>query len=448
MEFEEDLYTEIFSALRHPIRRRILRSLGSDRRTYTEMLNDLGVDTGLLNYHLEHLGSLIRKEEDGSYALSDFGVAALGLTARIEDPRERRDEINLLGHRLPRTPIVLIVVAALLTSNLFLWNSLSDYRWWYGYRFDHGVHEVNQWYLVFSHKLDLSLVDDVLIFEELEGVHDSLDGLLSAVIGVEPLDRNHHEMWGRTLESLGYVSELVEDLRVDSHEGAIVLDDGDRERLTRISAIVNDYYEILFPYDYSRGNPWRRANGTRMDVALEKLDELQASVAKGWLVLLKPHVDWVSPERQAERMLVEAVGRRYFETWFTFLRVEYNLDTPSEWLTVVSYRYRLTASHYTGFERVRFYFDKMNQFIRSDKMPSPGNLMPFNVSREEAIETALAEAPGEYDQIDADIDWGVVRKYGFNESRYVWLVDFHHPEGGFTAVLVDPYSGEVLDVSR
>lgn len=91
MEFEEDLYTEIFSALKHPIRRRILRSLERNRRTYTEMLNDLGVDTGLLNYHLDHLGTLIRKDEDGRYTLSDFGVAALGLTTRIEDPREKKD---------------------------------------------------------------------------------------------------------------------------------------------------------------------------------------------------------------------------------------------------------------------------------------------------------------------------------------------------------------------
>jgi DNA-binding transcriptional ArsR family regulator len=448
MEFEEDLYTEIFSALKHPIRRRILRSLESDRRTYTEMLNDLGVDTGLLNYHLDHLGSLIRKEEDGRYSLSDFGVAALGLTTRIEDPREKRDEINLLGHRFPRTPVVLIVVAGLLISNLFLWNSLSESKRWYGYRFDYNIDKVNKWYSVFAHKLDRSLVDDVLNREELEGVHDSLVGLLLALSRVTPLDRNHHEMWSRTCESLGYVNELVDDLRVASHDGEIVLDDGDRERLTRISAIVNDYYEILFPYDYSRGNPWTRANGTRMGVALEKLDELQVSVAEGWLVLSEAPVDWVSPELQAERMLVEAVGRRYFEAWFTLIGVEYNLDSPSEWLTVVSYLYRFSVDDYRGFERVSFYFDKMNQFIRSAKIPPRGNLMPFNVSQGEATEIALAEAPGEYDQIDADIDWGVQGRYGFNESRYVWLVDFHHPEGGFTAVLVDPYSGEVLDVSR
>jgi len=142
MEFEEDLYTEIFSALKHPIRRRILRSLEPSRRTYTELLNDLGVDTGLLNYHLEHLGSLIRKNEEGGYSLSDFGVAALRLTNRIEDPRERKDDFHILGLRFPRTPVILIVIALLLISNLFLWNSLSESQRWYGYRFDYNIDKV------------------------------------------------------------------------------------------------------------------------------------------------------------------------------------------------------------------------------------------------------------------------------------------------------------------
>jgi hypothetical protein len=417
------------------------------------LLNDLGVDTGLLNYHLDHLGSLIRKNEDGRYTLSDFGVAALRLTTRIEDPRERKDDFHFLGLRFPRTPVILIVIVVLLISNLFLWNSLSESERWYGYRFDYNIRRVNQWYSVFASKLDRSLVDDVLNREELEGVHDSLAGLLLAVSGVTPLDRNHHEMWSRTCELLGYVNELVDDLRVASYEKEIVLDNGDRERLTRISAVLTDYYELLFPYGYSRGNPWATANSTRMQIALEKLEGLQMGVAEGWLVLSEVHVDGVSPELQAERMLVEAVGRKYFEAWFTFIGVEYNLDSPSEWLSVVSYLYRLSVGNYSGFERVHFYFDKMNQFIRSANMPSRGNLMPFNVSQGEAIEIALTEVTREYYELDADIEWGVVDLYGFNESRYVWLVDFHHPEGpasggGVTGVLVDLYSGEILDVSR
>jgi hypothetical protein len=188
-----------------------------------------------------------------------------------------------------------------------------------------------------------------------------------------------------------------------------------------------------------------------MQIALEKLEELQMGVVEGWLVLSETQVDEVSPELQAERMLVEAVGRRYFETWFTFSGVRYNLDTPSEWLSVVSYLYRLSVGNYTGFERVCFYFDKMNRFNRSLGVPFQGNLMPFNISRGEAIEIALAEVTKEYYELDADIAWGVVN--WFNESRYVWLVEFHHPEGpasggGYTGVLVDLYSGEILDISR
>ena len=81
-------------------------------------------------------------------------------------------------------------------------------------------------------------------------------------------------------------------------------------------------------------------------------------------------------------------------------------------------------------------------------MPSRGNLMPFNVSQGEAIEIALAEVTREYYELDADIKWGKAPfVHGFNESRYVWVVKFRHPDG-LTAVLVDLYSGEILDVSK
>ncbi len=454
MEFEEDLYTEIFSALKHPIRRRILRSLEPNRRTYTELLNDLGVDTGLLNYHLDHLGSLIRKADDGRYMLSDFGTAALGLTTRIEDPREKKDDFHFHGRRFPKTPVILIVVAALLISNIFLWNSLSESQRWYGYRFDSNIDKVYYRYSAFVSKLDRSLVDDVLNREELEGVHDSLAGLLSAVSSVELLDRNHHEMWSKTCELLGLLNELVDDLRVASYEKEIILDNGDCERLTNLSAVLTDYYELLFPFGYSRVNPWATANRARMEAALENLEELQMCLVEGWLVLSETQVDEVSPELQAERMLVEAVGWRYFASWFTFSGVRYNLDTPSEWLSVVSYLYRLKVGDYHDYERVSFYFDKMNRFNRSLGVPSQGNLMPFNVSQGEAIEIALTEVTREYYELDADIKWGKAPfVHGFNESRYVWLVNFRHPEGpasggGFTAVLVDLYSGEILDVSK
>jgi DNA-binding transcriptional ArsR family regulator len=86
MSFEEDTYTTIFSALRHPIRRKILRMLEVAPATYTEIMNALGVETGLLNYHLESLSTLLAKNDEGMYHLSDFGEAAMSLTRRVEEP--------------------------------------------------------------------------------------------------------------------------------------------------------------------------------------------------------------------------------------------------------------------------------------------------------------------------------------------------------------------------
>ena len=52
MELEEDTYSSIFNALKHPIRRRILRIIEDKPTTYTEIQNQLSIDNGLLNYHL------------------------------------------------------------------------------------------------------------------------------------------------------------------------------------------------------------------------------------------------------------------------------------------------------------------------------------------------------------------------------------------------------------
>jgi len=91
MVFEEDTYTAIFSALKHPIRRKILRMLEVAPATYTEMMKALGVETGLLNYHLESLSALLTRNDEGKYSLSGFGEAALSLTRRVEEPASGRD---------------------------------------------------------------------------------------------------------------------------------------------------------------------------------------------------------------------------------------------------------------------------------------------------------------------------------------------------------------------
>ena len=90
MELEEDTYSTIFNALKHPIRRRILRILDEAPSTYTEIQIQLNIDNGLLNYHLENMRSLLFKEENGDYNLSEFGHGATVLLERVEQPVSNR----------------------------------------------------------------------------------------------------------------------------------------------------------------------------------------------------------------------------------------------------------------------------------------------------------------------------------------------------------------------
>jgi hypothetical protein len=133
MSAEDDTYSTIFTALKHPIRRNILRRLSISSVSYTELLNELGIENGLLNYHIESLHELIRKREDGTYTLSEFGLAGLNLIKRIEDPvstqtnKYRRSRTLLLQ----ALGVLLIVALCINTWSLYqgeqvLRSELSD----------------------------------------------------------------------------------------------------------------------------------------------------------------------------------------------------------------------------------------------------------------------------------------------------------------------------------
>lgn len=108
---EEDTYSTIFNALKHPIRRRILRIINSRPSTYTEIQNQLNIDNGLLNYHLDNMRSLLTKEENGSYNLSDFGRGATVLLERVEQPIASRGGVLFgLSHLQVKSVIVILIV--------------------------------------------------------------------------------------------------------------------------------------------------------------------------------------------------------------------------------------------------------------------------------------------------------------------------------------------------
>jgi len=121
MGSEEDTYNVIFHALKHPIRRRILKRLDAQPTTFTGMLNELGIDNGLLNYHLNSLNELITKGPDEKYRLSEFGAATLSLTKRVEEPvKPREGTLNILGRKTSISWIFAFIVVVLLSTNVYL----------------------------------------------------------------------------------------------------------------------------------------------------------------------------------------------------------------------------------------------------------------------------------------------------------------------------------------
>ena len=82
---QEEIYSIMFSSLKHPARRKILRILSDKPLTFSEMLELLGVSSSNLTYHLDNLGELVMKDENGVYKLSTFGMASVNTMRVVEE---------------------------------------------------------------------------------------------------------------------------------------------------------------------------------------------------------------------------------------------------------------------------------------------------------------------------------------------------------------------------
>jgi hypothetical protein len=90
--------------------------------TYTEVLNELGIENGLLNYHLENLVELLAKGEDDKYRLSEFGEAGLSLIERVEEPVNSQVSSGTLEKLRIWQPIIIgfLILSITLTSFLMV----------------------------------------------------------------------------------------------------------------------------------------------------------------------------------------------------------------------------------------------------------------------------------------------------------------------------------------
>lgn len=120
MSLSEDEFTLTYNALRHPTRRKILKLLSKRSKTYTEIMNELDLDKGLLNYHLENLLGLIKKDKEDKYTLSNAGWSAIDLDKSLE-VRVLDEKFRVFGMRLnPTILLVASVLLVVLSSSLIL----------------------------------------------------------------------------------------------------------------------------------------------------------------------------------------------------------------------------------------------------------------------------------------------------------------------------------------
>ena len=105
-ELRDDVEEVVLQALGNRERRNILDVVASSENgvLYSDILHELGVNTGKLNYHLKLLEGVIEKDDSRRYRLTDLGVRALGLlrgltedlneesARRLSSVKGRRDE--------------------------------------------------------------------------------------------------------------------------------------------------------------------------------------------------------------------------------------------------------------------------------------------------------------------------------------------------------------------
>jgi DNA-binding transcriptional ArsR family regulator len=116
---EEEIYSTMFSSLKHPARRKILRMLSQKPMTFSQMLETLGVSSSHLTYHLENLGELLTKSEDGQYKLSTFGVASVNTMKIVEEAPAVQSKYGLA------LPLRWKSILAILTIGVVLLASMS-----------------------------------------------------------------------------------------------------------------------------------------------------------------------------------------------------------------------------------------------------------------------------------------------------------------------------------
>lgn len=118
---------ELFEALGHPTRIRILQALSSAPLGFSELKREAGIESnGLMAFHLGKLEGLVKATPGGSYALTDDGREALRNIVANASPGNNgfAKKIN----RKKTTILAIALVFTIIVSGVLAWNGYTAAR--------------------------------------------------------------------------------------------------------------------------------------------------------------------------------------------------------------------------------------------------------------------------------------------------------------------------------
>jgi uncharacterized RDD family membrane protein YckC/DNA-binding transcriptional ArsR family regulator len=85
MAVDQERVSKVLSILSHPLRRRILFVLNKEGEySFTDLMNELKIDTGKLSFHLRALSAFLEQTKNGRYKLNRIGENAVRAIGDLE----------------------------------------------------------------------------------------------------------------------------------------------------------------------------------------------------------------------------------------------------------------------------------------------------------------------------------------------------------------------------
>lgn len=118
---------ELFEAISHPVRIRILKILEKEPTSFASLKRHLNIESsGNLDHHLKKLAQLIKVREDGLYSLTDAGKEALLSIEAIDLWKETEKRKIKPLEKVPREALTLVLLE-LATASTVTYSALSKF---------------------------------------------------------------------------------------------------------------------------------------------------------------------------------------------------------------------------------------------------------------------------------------------------------------------------------